>query len=125
MTKKSHLSISKDGEHVGYVHKDFYNSLKDLEPIFGKEVYKTLSKIVKHKHGDGSFSVNNESLPDNSIDNEEVLEVLSSLVNKAPDSKKKKIMKTKSTSPPPLKEETTGLSPQKEKTPGIQKWSID
>jgi len=49
----THVPITRDGEHLGYLHKDLNNAIRDLEPKFGKEIYKTLGNIIRHKHGAG------------------------------------------------------------------------
>ena len=51
----THVPITRDGEHLGYLHKDLNNAIRDLEPKFGKEIYKTLGNIIRHKHGAGNI----------------------------------------------------------------------
>jgi hypothetical protein len=127
-----HIQLKKDGEHKGYVHKGLYSALKDLEPIYGKEVYKSLGKIVKHKHGEGKYNIGDVDIPENDIDSSEILEVLSSLVNNLPEVKKKGTKKVKEIEPsvvvtsenePSVKVEGTGVM-KKQPIVGIQKWKI-
>jgi hypothetical protein len=125
-----HVQFKKDGEHKGYIHKGLYTAIKDLEPIYGKEVYKSLGKILKHKHGEGKYHIDSiGELPDHDVDKEEIMEVLSSLINEMPEVKKKGPKKVKIIPSPeilvePMVEEPKTGATKKPVTVGIQKWRM-
>lgn len=86
----SHIKIMKDSKHAGYMNKSLHNALKDLEPIFGEEIINnTMDKLVRNIHGDGEIIMNNRKVGNGEVSSEELLEIMSGLVNKNEEKKKK------------------------------------
>lgn len=128
----SHIKIfDKDGKHLGLMHKGLFSALKDVENKYGNEIYKTISTLIKNKHEGGSVIHHGKkkiSLPDDKVSNEEIIEIISSLISHEGKHEGGELLEepiiVKSEKPLEKVKKKTGSSEEQTVNNGIQKWKI-
>lgn len=97
-----HFKVEREGTHLGYVNKDFYKAITDLEPIHGDKVYKVLGLFGNHIYGSG-IKINKIDISNEEISLADMFEIMSDLFNKDPKVIEKREKKPKSNDWVPVK----------------------